>query len=144
MTLRREFLQAACVLPFFRYREPLTTVLRARNAIRSGELGEIRFCRAFGNPALLHIVQFLFDDPAPLSVTGFSPEIVTYRYPNLVVSLDRSDGETPRITVHGERSTLSLPIPRNHLPTSPHVPAMRRLAELSLRRRETVDWNESL
>jgi hypothetical protein len=102
MTPRREFLKAATVMAFLPFTTP--SLLRARHAIRTGALGEIPFCRVFADLSHRNVIDFLFDFPTPLCVTTISPDIVTFHYPDRLVSFDPQGA--PRIALYGTRSTL--------------------------------------
>ena len=104
MTPRREFLKAATVMAFFPFTTP--SLLRARCAIRTGALGQIPFCRVFGDLSYRGAIDFLFDFPTPISITTISPDIVTFHYPDRLVSFDPQG--VPRIALYGTRSTLTL------------------------------------
>ena len=89
---------------------------KAREMVRSGALGEVRFCRAFeaattdGGVQLMDIVQFAFDEAMPVSITaqGSAPGtmLATFRYPGFVASYERRPGETYGTAFHGTKATL--------------------------------------
>ena len=90
----------------------------AREIVKSGKLGDITFCRVFQPRAdsgvnLMDIVQFIFDDAMPLSVTAqaSNPETILaiYRYPCFIVSYESraADGNSG-IVLHGTKATLRL------------------------------------
>jgi hypothetical protein len=91
-------------------------VQKAREMVKSGALGEVRFCRAFQAPMteggvhLLDIVQFAFDEAMPLSITaqGRAPDtmLATFRYPGFVASYESRSGNTYGTAFHGTRATL--------------------------------------
>jgi predicted dehydrogenase len=100
-------------------------VQRAREMVKSGALGEVRFCRAFQAAMtdegvhLLDIVQFAFDEAMPLSVTAQggkfykdgnveTPDtmLATFRYPGFVASYERRPGHTYGAAFHGAKATL--------------------------------------
>jgi predicted dehydrogenase len=91
---------------------------KAREIVRSGDLGGIAFCRGFfqswGNGLhLVDTVQFAFDEAMPVSVTAqATPNImlVTYRYPGFICSFE-SRSASPRTpyggtSFHGGSATL--------------------------------------
>jgi predicted dehydrogenase len=96
---------------------------KAREIVKSGELGEIGFCRAFdelgavgqgamtGLP-LLDLVQGAFDEAMPISISAQgggleTPRamLVTYRYPGFVASYE-SGGAGHGVLFHGSKATL--------------------------------------
>jgi predicted dehydrogenase len=89
---------------------------KAREMVRSGALGEVRFCRAFqaattdGGVHLMDIVQFAFDEAIPVSVTaqGNAPDtmLATFRYPGFVASYERRPGNAYGTAFHGTKATL--------------------------------------
>jgi len=84
----------------------------ARAIVKSGELGEIAYCRIRGDAALLDLVHFVFDEPEPVSATaqgGPGWSLATYRYPGFVVSIEGGADARPgagEIAIHGARATL--------------------------------------
>ena len=77
----------------------------ARAIVKSGQLGELAYCRIDSLDAL-DLVHFVFDDEAPLSARvqrGPSGALVTYRYPRAVVSCEPGSSGT---SFHGSRATL--------------------------------------
>ena len=93
-----------------------TPVQKAREMAGSGALGEVRFCRAFeaattdGGVHLMDIVQFVFDEAMPFSVTaqGSTPGtmLATFRYPGFVASYESRAGNTYGTAFHGTKGTL--------------------------------------
>jgi predicted dehydrogenase len=91
---------------------------KARKTVRSGELGAVAFCRVTGanDPmALIDLVQFLFDEAAPISVdaqVGVGTANITFRYPAFIASYQSPPGPAPttawRVSIHGSRATLAL------------------------------------
>jgi len=91
-------------------------VQKAREMVRSGALGEVRFCRAFeaattdGGVQLMDIVQFAFDEAMPVSITaqGSAPGtmLATFRYPGFVASYERRPGGAYGTAFHGTKATL--------------------------------------
>jgi predicted dehydrogenase len=91
-------------------------VQRAREMVRSGALGEVRFCRAFeaaatdGGVHVIDILQFAFDEAMPASVTaqGCAPDtmLATFRYPGFVASYECRAGNTYGAAFHGTKATL--------------------------------------
>ena len=91
-------------------------VQKAREMVRSGALGEVRFCRAFeaamtdGGVHLMDIVQFAFDEAMPVSITaqGGAPGtmLATFRYPGFVASYESRAGNTYGTAFHGTKDTL--------------------------------------
>ena len=91
-------------------------VQRAREMVRSGALGEVRFCRAFeaaatdGGVHVIDILQFAFDEAMPVSITaqGCAPDtmLATFRYPGFVASYECRAGNTYGAAFHGTKATL--------------------------------------
>jgi predicted dehydrogenase len=89
---------------------------KAREMVRSGALGEVRFCRAFeaattdGGVQLMDILQFAFDETMPVSVTAQGSAagtmLATFRYPGFVASYERRPGESYGTAFHGTKATL--------------------------------------
>jgi predicted dehydrogenase len=101
---------------------------KAREMVKSGALGEVRFCRTSDYPGgaitdagvhLIDIVQFAFDEAMPVSVTAQggkfyaddnveTPDtmLATFRYPGFVASYERSTGNAYGIAFHGTKATL--------------------------------------
>jgi hypothetical protein len=71
----------------------------ARRMVRSGELGEIAYCR-IGAPESLDLIGYIFDDQGP-PVAARSP--LSYRYPGFVVACE---GGESGASFHGARATL--------------------------------------
>ena len=94
------------------------SVQKAREMVKSGALGEVRFCRAFeaatteGGLHLMDIVQFAFDEAMPFSVTAqggrFTPGtmLATFRYPGFIASYESRAGNTCGTAFHGTKATL--------------------------------------
>ena len=86
---------------------------KVRETVRSGELGEVVFCRITGGSdpmPLIDVVQFLFDEAAPVSLdaqSGAGSVSITFRYPGFVASY-QSSADPWRISIHGTRATLSV------------------------------------
>jgi predicted dehydrogenase len=96
---------------------------KAREIVRSGELGEIGFCRVLagrggvGDGAmtalpLLDLVQGAFDEAMPISISAQGggletprATLVTYRYPGFVASYE-SGGAGYGVSFHGSKATL--------------------------------------
>ena len=91
-------------------------VQKARETVKSGALGEVRFCRAFeaaatdGGVHVIDILQFAFDEAMPASVTaqGCAPDtmLATFRYPGFVASYESRAGNTYGAAFHGTKATL--------------------------------------
>jgi len=91
-------------------------VQRAREMVKGGALGEVRFCRAFeaaatdGGVHVIDILQFAFDEAMPVSVTaqGCAPDtmLATFRYPGFVASYESRAGNTYGAAFHGTKATL--------------------------------------
>jgi predicted dehydrogenase len=103
---------------------------KAREIVKSGELGDVTFCRAFQAADArngttdwrLHpidIVQFVFDEAMPLSVTAQGVKFyatdnretldtlqATYRYPGFVASYEILYNGDNGVAFHGTRATL--------------------------------------
>jgi predicted dehydrogenase len=101
---------------------------KAREMVKSGALGEIRFCRTSdyaggattdGGVHLLDIVQFAFDEAMPVSITAqggkfFADDnvetpdtmLATFRYPGFIASYERRAGNTYGTAFHGTKATL--------------------------------------
>jgi predicted dehydrogenase len=87
---------------------------KAREIVRSGDLGGIAFCRGFfqgwGNGLhLIDTVQFVFDEAMPVSVTAqATPNImlVTYRYPGFIASYESGSAMYCGMSFHGDKATL--------------------------------------
>ncbi len=87
---------------------------RAREIIKSGDLGDITYCRSFfhgwGNCAhLIDTVQFAFDEAMPTSVTAQAAAdimLVTYRYPGFIGSFESRRAMGNSTAFHGDRATL--------------------------------------
>ena len=83
-----------------------------RAIVKSGELGEIAYCGIRGSAALLDLVHFAFDEPAPVSVTaqaGPATSLATFRYPGFVIGCEewaRGPYAAGGIAIHGSRATL--------------------------------------
>ena len=97
---------------------------KAREMVKSGALGEVRFCRALdhaggamtdGGVRLMDMVQFVFDEAMPVSITAqggkFTPEtmLATFHYPGFVASYERRAGNTYGAAFHGTKATLMVP-----------------------------------
>jgi len=86
---------------------------KAREVVRSGELGAVAFCHATGanDPMLLiDLVQFLFDEAAPVSLdaqVGVGAVDITFRYPAFVASYQSLPGPWG-VSIHGTRATLAV------------------------------------
>ena len=83
----------------------------ARRAVRSGDLGEIVFCRAFAASPLhlMDLLQFTFDEavPASVAVQGSRGNLLAvFRYPGFVASYERRGTADPAIAFHGSTATL--------------------------------------
>ncbi len=84
--------------------------------VKSGALGEVRFCRAFeaaatdGGVHVMDILQFAFDEAMPVSVTaqGCAPDtmLATFRYPGFIASYESRAGNTYGAAFHGTKATL--------------------------------------
>jgi predicted dehydrogenase len=87
---------------------------KAREIVRSGELGGIAFCRGFfqswGNGVhLIDTLQFVFDEAMPVSVTAqATPNImlVTCRYPGFIASFESRSARYCGTSFHGDKATL--------------------------------------
>jgi predicted dehydrogenase len=95
---------------------------KAREVVKSGQLGEIGFCRAFddrmtgpGVP-LLDMVQWAFDEAMPISISaqgGTSyATLATFRYPGFVASYEsraaNARGAGYGVSFHGSKATLAV------------------------------------
>jgi len=87
-----------------------TAFQQAREIVGLGGLGEIAFCRTQGTgepPHLVDLLQFLFDEAAPLSA-GPQGSGITFRYPGFLVFHEvRRGADAWRISIHGSEATLS-------------------------------------
>jgi predicted dehydrogenase len=106
---------------------------KAREIVRSGELGAVGFCRvtATNDPMpRIDLLHFLFDEPLPVSVdarTGTGGVHITFRYPAFIASYESLPGhwggeawgaaargaaatgaEAWGIAIHGTRATLAV------------------------------------
>jgi predicted dehydrogenase len=113
---------------------------KAREAVRSGELGRVAFCRVTGadDPMpLIDLVQFLFDEAAPVSIdaqVGVGSVDIIFRYPDFIACYQSLPGAEPAkpalqkttpfrswlrwpqaasakpwgVSIHGSRATLAL------------------------------------
>jgi len=93
---------------------------RAREVVRSGQLGRVAFCRSFlGDTsrgrlfARIDCVQFVFDEASPVSVSvQGSPLgdraflVATFRYPGFVASYEQCAGIAERTVICGTEATL--------------------------------------
>jgi predicted dehydrogenase len=98
---------------------------RAREIVKSGELGEIAFCRAFeagleeqeGGAMtgrglhLLDLMQGAFDEAMPVAISAQGgtpcPMLATYRYPGFVASYESRAANGGRgVSFHGSQATL--------------------------------------
>jgi len=149
------------------------SVQKAREMVRSGALGEVRFCRAFqaattdGGVHLVDILQFAFDEAMPISITAeggrFSMQ-ATLRYPGFVASYERRAGSTYGTAFHGTEATLMVnPGAGMHVPhwqnflecirtrgkpiseieTCVRSTATCVLADIAMRRGKTLDWDDA-
>jgi predicted dehydrogenase len=78
---------------------------RARAIVKSGQRGEVGYCRIASLDSL-DLVHFVFDDEAPLSARvqrAPSGTLATYRYPRAVVSCEPGSVGT---SFHGSQATL--------------------------------------
>jgi predicted dehydrogenase len=92
------------------------SVQRAREMVKSGALGEVRFCRAFeaattdGGVHVMDIIQFAFDEAMPVSITaqGGTPDtmLATFRYPGFIASYECRAGNMCGAAFHGTKATL--------------------------------------
>jgi predicted dehydrogenase len=99
------------------------TLIEAREMVKSGDLGDVTFCRAVqasvarGGMAdwglhLIDTIQFVFDEAMPLSVTAQgnqdTPDTLraTYRYPGFVGSYEKLHNGNNGVTFHGTKATL--------------------------------------
>jgi hypothetical protein len=85
----------------------------AREIVRSGELGEVRFCRMAGTEGqgreMLAFVQFVLGPARPLSVEsqGAAETMrATFRYPAFVASYERTGAGEDGIWFYGSEGTL--------------------------------------
>jgi len=98
---------------------------KAREVVKSGQLGEIGFCRAFDDRMtgpgvhLLDMVQWAFDEAMPISISaqgGTSyATLATFRYPGFVASYESratntraSGGAGYGVSFHGSKATLAV------------------------------------
>jgi predicted dehydrogenase len=103
---------------------------KARAIVKSGDLGDVTFCRAFQAGVaggvttdwglhLIDIVQFVFDEAMPLSLTAEggkfyatdnrqTPDTLqaTYRYSGFTVSYERLYNGDSGVTFHGTKANL--------------------------------------
>ena len=81
----------------------------AREIVRGGELGDVRFCRmvdAEGHGReLLDFVHFVLDEGAPVSV-GAQTMRATLQYPGFVASYERASGGEGGVWFCGSEGTL--------------------------------------
>lgn len=86
---------------------------KAREIVRSGELGAVAFCRVTGanDPMpIIDLMQFLFDEAAPVSLdaqVGVGPVDITFRYPAFIASYQSLPGPWG-MSIHGTRATLAV------------------------------------
>jgi predicted dehydrogenase len=84
-----------------------------REIVRSGELGDIAFCRITGGHdpmPLIDLAQFLFDEATPVSLdaqSGAGSVHITFRYPGFVASYQASPGPWA-VSIHGTEATISV------------------------------------
>ena len=81
---------------------------KAREIVRSGQLGEISFCRA-SSARMLDLVQFAFDDIMPRRVMPkhtAADDALTYSYPTFLLSIERQS-TYDAVSFHGSRATLA-------------------------------------
>jgi predicted dehydrogenase len=91
---------------------------KAREVVKSGELGRVAFCRVTGanDPIpLIDLVQFLCDEAAPVSIdaqVGVGPVDITFRYAGFIACYQSLPGAAPQkpwgVSIHGSRATLAL------------------------------------
>ena len=94
-------------------------VQKARAMVRSGALGEVRFCRTsdYAGGAmtdrgvhLLDSVQFAFDEAMPVSISaqGLTPDtmLATFHYPGFVASYESRAGGAYGTAFLGSKATL--------------------------------------
>jgi predicted dehydrogenase len=117
-------------------------VRKVREIVRSGELGEVVFCRATGDDPmpLIDLVQFLFGEAEPVSLDaqgGAGPVNITLRYPGFVASYESTPGPW-RISIHGTRATL--PVNRD---AAPHLAHWQDFLECIRTRRRPVSEIET-
>ncbi len=103
---------------------------RAREIVRSGELGAINFCAASrsGDPRpdrridLIDAIQFAFNEAMPVSVSAQGGILATYRYPGFVAAYERraAGKRADGVAFYGARDTLVV-----NLETSRQLAAMR-------------------
>jgi len=105
---------------------------KVREIVRTGELGGVTFCRAAGanDPMpLIDLVQFLFDEPAPVSLDaqgGAGPIAITLRYPGFIASYQSGPGPWG-VSIHGSGATLTVNRAGYSLfPADPQRPAMEQ------------------
>ena len=93
---------------------------RAREVVRSGQLGRVAFCRSFLGAtsrdrlfALIDCVQFVFDEAAPVSVSAQAGPlgdptnlVASFRYPGFVASFEQRAGAAERTVICGTDATL--------------------------------------
>ena len=148
-------------------------VQKARETVKSGALGEVRFCRAFeaattdGGVHSMDIVQFAFDEAMPFSVTAQgTPDtmLATFRYPGFVASYERRAGNTYGTAFHGTKATLIVnraadthvahwknflhcirtrAKPISEIETCVRSTATYELANIAMRRGTTLDWRSN-
>jgi hypothetical protein len=85
----------------------------AREIVRSGELGEVRFCRMVSaegqGQELLALVQFVLGPARPLSVAtqGIAEtRRATLRYPTFVAAYERAGAGEDGVWFYGSEGTL--------------------------------------
>jgi hypothetical protein len=102
--VRREFLKAAASLAGVA--GPVE--LGAREIVRSGELGQVAFCRIVDTEGdrerLLGFVQFVLGEARPVSVAPQAGR-ATLRYPTFVASYERAGSESG-VWFYGSDGTL--------------------------------------
>ncbi|HXB68935.1 MAG TPA: Gfo/Idh/MocA family oxidoreductase [Candidatus Acidoferrales bacterium] len=106
---------------------------KAREVIQSGQLGGVAFCRLTGATEpmpVIDLLQFLFDEAAPVSVAaqvGVGLVDITFRYPAFIASYQSLAGPAAakraaaqpvaakppaaqpwNVSIHGSRATLAL------------------------------------
>lgn len=120
---RRQFLGmgAAALLALHRGPDGYSPALRAaRDAVRSGTLGEVTFCRVFSDGSsdtarLLDAARYALGKPEPGSITaqhiGNRLRFATLRYPGCIVSYESRDTGGSTIVFHGTLASSRVDFP---------------------------------
>ena len=108
---------------------------QAREIVRSGELGEVAFCRASGwGVDVVDVVQWVFDEAMPVSVSAQGrPDRMraTYRYPGFIASIESgTEIAACGTSFYGSKGTLT--VNRNGYTVFPHGGGAAGVAEMDV------------